>query len=361
MLRMNFCLVLLVIVIAPGAVSKASAAEPLLISETVAQQHGLERSWFAQADIDHGRSRLQDMNLYEGVLYLISDSAMVQAIDAETGATLWSKRIGQPKHPCLPLGVGGDMLAVVNGSRLYVANRYNGAIIYEHVVDGAPGGGPAVNDCRVYVPMTTGMIVAYRVDLLYDVNKETLARKNDLSPEELRQFEALRRQKIRVDLSPAVPAFFRSKGRTLVQPLVMRQSKEEEYVSWPTDEGYLYIAQRGSAQRSPLGDRLADQDQRGDYGAARLPSADPENQSRCRRAHFRIERRFRHGDSGRRRSFVAVSHRRADRAAAGAHRRPRLFFDSTRRLVLRGCNARFGESGGAALVRSRRIAIPRRE
>ncbi len=82
------------------------------------------------------------MNLYDGVLYLISDSAMVQAIDAETGATLWSKRIGNPDYPCLPLGVGGDMLAVVNGSRLYVANRYNGAILYEHVVDGAPAAVP---------------------------------------------------------------------------------------------------------------------------------------------------------------------------------------------------------------------------
>ena len=76
------------------------------------------------------------------MLYVISDSAIVQAFDAETGATLWSKRIGQPEQPCLPLGVGGDMLAVVNGSRLYVANRYNGDIIYEHVVDGAPGRRP---------------------------------------------------------------------------------------------------------------------------------------------------------------------------------------------------------------------------
>jgi outer membrane protein assembly factor BamB len=242
MLRKSSCLALWVIVFALGAVSCVSAAEPLLISESIAQQHGLQRAWFAQANIDHGRSRLQDMNLYEGTLYLISDSAMVQAIDAETGATIWSKRIGQPNHPCLPLGVGGDMLAVVNGSRLYVANRYNGAIIYEHDVDGAPGGGPAVNDRRVYVPMTTGMVVAYRVDLLYDVNKEVLARKSELSPEELQQFEMERRQKIHVDMKPALPLFTQAKGRTLVQPLVMRQSNDEEYVSWPTDEGFLYIA-----------------------------------------------------------------------------------------------------------------------
>ena len=57
---------------------------------------------------------------------------MVQAVDAETGAVLWAKQIGRPDHPSMPLGVGGDMLAVVNGSRLYVANRHNGDILYEH-------------------------------------------------------------------------------------------------------------------------------------------------------------------------------------------------------------------------------------
>ena len=213
-----------------------------MISETVAAQHGLERAWFAQANIDRGRSRLQDIKLYDGVLYVISDSAIVQAFDAETRATLWSKRIGQPEQPCLPLGVGGDMLAVVNGSRLYVANRYNGDIIYEHVVDGAPGGGPAVNDRRVYVPMTTGMIEAYRVGLLFDVDKEALAQKEGMSPEELQQLEAKHRQKIHAEMTPVRPLFFQSKGRTLVQPLVMRESKRDEYVSWVTDEGYIYIA-----------------------------------------------------------------------------------------------------------------------
>jgi outer membrane protein assembly factor BamB len=242
MYRKICCLVLLGIGISLFTAWNVSATEPLLISETVAQQHGLERSWFAQADIDRGRSRLQDIKLYDGVLYLISDSAMVQAINAETGATLWSKRIGSPDHPCLPLGVGGDMLAVVNGSRLYVANRYNGSILYEHIVDGAPGGGPCVSERRVYVPMTTGMVVAYRIDLISDVNKSLLDRKNELSPEELLQLENLRRQKIHADLGPARTIFFQSKGRTLVQPLLLRESKEEEYVSWPTDEGYLYVA-----------------------------------------------------------------------------------------------------------------------
>jgi hypothetical protein len=51
-----------------------------------------------------------------------------------------------------------------------------------------------------------------------------------------------RRQKIHADVRPSIPLFYRAKGRTVVQPLVMRQSGLDEYTSWPTDEGYLYIA-----------------------------------------------------------------------------------------------------------------------
>lgn len=241
MSRKGFCFMLLAMLILSAVVSNLPAADQPLISDTTANRHGLQRAWFVQADIDRGRSRLQDMKLYDGTLYMISDSAMVEAVDAETGAKIWSKRIGSPDHPCMPLGVGGDLLAVVNGSRLYVANRYNGTIIYEHMVDGAPGGGPGVNSRRVYVPTTTGMIMAYSIDLLLDMSKDLQEKKDQMKPDELKDFEKVRQQKIHANLTPAHPLFFRSKGRTLVQPLMLRQSNDEEYAAWPTDEGHLYI------------------------------------------------------------------------------------------------------------------------
>jgi outer membrane protein assembly factor BamB len=192
-----------------------------------------------QTNIDRGKSRVLDLNLFEGVLYSISDSAMVQAVDAETGAVLWAKQIGRADHPSMPLGVGGDMLAVVNGSRLYVANRHTGDILYEHNVDGAPGGGPGVNDRRVYVPMTTGMIAAYRVDLVSDTVKEDSFGKPSTADSASSDRSE---QKLRVEPGTARALFFQSKGRTLVQPLMMRYSKDEEYASWPTDQGFLYVA-----------------------------------------------------------------------------------------------------------------------
>ena len=105
------------------ACSPVWAARSYLIPETTAARHGLTRPWFAQVELDQGRADLTNVVLYEGVLYAQTNTAMVHAIDAETGKTLWSKQIGRANQPSMPLNVRGDKLAVINGSRLYLVDR----------------------------------------------------------------------------------------------------------------------------------------------------------------------------------------------------------------------------------------------
>ena len=62
------------------------------------------------------------------MLYVQTEAAMVHAIDAETGRTLWSKRMGGPTAQPAP-GRQRRLVAVVNGSRLYVFNRFNGDVL----------------------------------------------------------------------------------------------------------------------------------------------------------------------------------------------------------------------------------------
>ena len=117
------------------------AARGELISDTVAAEHGLVRPWFTQVELDRSRGRLRDLVLYDGVLYAQTDKAVVHAIDAETGKTLWWKQVGDPIHPTMPLDANRDLLAVINGSRIYVLNRFNGDLLYEKEIDGAPARG----------------------------------------------------------------------------------------------------------------------------------------------------------------------------------------------------------------------------
>jgi hypothetical protein len=235
-------LFLIMAVLAAGypCVLLAQSGQSEIIPEGLAAQHGLTRTWMTQVEMDGGGSRLKHLVLYDGILFAQTDRAMVHAIDAETGATLWSKQIGRPEHPSLTPGVGHTLLAIVNGSRLYVANRLNGKILLETDIDGAPGAGPAVSDQRVYVPLVKGLLLAFHVQQAVDPMKAQ-DKDSPLSTEASDKQKNEDGQNIRLSKDSTKPITCQAKGRTLVQPLVTRQNDAEEYIVWPTDQGCLYI------------------------------------------------------------------------------------------------------------------------
>src|SRR5208337_4991882 len=86
---------LLLVAVLGGLLSSAgpltAALNDEIITETTAQRYGLTRMWITQAQVNHGRSRMQSLVLIDGVLYAQSSQATLEAIDAETGQKLWSK------------------------------------------------------------------------------------------------------------------------------------------------------------------------------------------------------------------------------------------------------------------------------
>jgi outer membrane protein assembly factor BamB len=200
------------------------AARNELLPETTAARHGLTRPWFAQVEFDQGRAKLCHVILYEGVLYAQTDSANVHAIDAETGKTLWSKRIGRANYPSFSPDADRDKLAIVNGSRLYIVNRLTGELLCERDIQDAPGASAALSGKRAYVPLVTGLMLAYNVDKIEEP-----------------------------------PLACQSSGRALIKPLVTRQNYEADYVAWTTDLGFLNFGRinRDSASSLTLKYRLA--------------------------------------------------------------------------------------------------------
>jgi len=219
----------------------AAAVRSSIIPETTARRHGLTRPWFTQIQLDRGRARVSSILLHEEVLYVQTDRAMVHAIDGETGATLWTRQVGRPGHPSLTPGANRDYLACINGSHLYVCNRYNGDLLFEIEVGGAPGAGPAVSEKRAYVPMVNGLVIAYRLESLTDPMYELGKVKTGVTEEEKAALEENRRENLRLRQEYIPPLACQSIGRTLVQPLVTRQNPAEEYVAWPTDRGHLNV------------------------------------------------------------------------------------------------------------------------
>jgi outer membrane protein assembly factor BamB len=230
------------------------AARSELVPETMAAQHGLTRPWFTQVQLDQGRGRLRDLVLHEGTLYAQTNRATVQAIDAENGRTLWCRQVGNPNYPSMTPVAYRDLVAVVNGSRLYVLDHRTGELLHEKEIGGTPGAGPAISTRRVYVPLNSGMIMAYRLEPVVNATKETEASQkgSDAKQKESKDTAVkVTKEESPTDANghpirrfrpnPAPPLFCQSYGHALVQPLVTRESSKEEYIVWPTDRGYLNI------------------------------------------------------------------------------------------------------------------------
>ncbi|MFP6666011.1 MAG: PQQ-binding-like beta-propeller repeat protein [Pirellulales bacterium] len=173
-----------------------------LISEITARRYGLTRSWFAQVDLDRSRDRVQSIAIHDRTLFVQTKRGVLQAIDAETGKTMWVNRLGSPLHPTTEVGVSDEYVAALNGSTLYVFERATGKSSWSRRVVGAPGAGPGISKDYIFVPTINGILEAYNLE------------------------------------QPRKPAWlYNAGGRALVQPFVASGS-----VSWPTDRGSFYVA-----------------------------------------------------------------------------------------------------------------------
>jgi outer membrane protein assembly factor BamB len=185
------------------AFSSYAAAQVVngVVSQQEAARHGLARAWYGQADLNGALGEIVAFSLFDGVLFVQTSRAQLQAIDAETGATRWSVTVGDERYPCLSPGASADFVATINGSTLYVIDRKTGREAWHKELPKLPGSGPALTDTHVFTPMVDGTIYGYEL------------KKPD-----------------------GIPFVYKSFGRILVQPVVTADS-----IGWTTERGYMYL------------------------------------------------------------------------------------------------------------------------
>ena len=182
----------------------ASSAE--LVSADRAMRHGLERAWFSQVTLDATRSHVVDWKLWNNRLYSLTSAGMLQAIDSETGTTLWSARVGSPGGSYAGLGVNDRFVAAVSGSYMHILDTKGGHLRDSHRLASAPAAAPVLSDSYVFAAMNSGLVEGYPLD-----DTEQIA------------------------------WYHQSVGRIFHAPTVTG-----EVLSWPTDRGYLYVSQSNS-------------------------------------------------------------------------------------------------------------------
>ena len=238
-----------------------AASGARVITRSIAAQHGLARAWFTQVRIDPARSRVTEMRLVgrtdrqPDTLFVQTDRATVHAINAETGQTLWMKMVGHPDYPTMPVGANRELVAVINGTTIYVMDRANGRLLWKARVNGVPAAGVVMSDRRAFVPMLNGQVVAYRLkkqeskeDAVKPAAKqevaaaETVAATDEPSAEAGKQEEGKKEPGVLSLQQQYIPTLTCvSFGRITSQPIVTRQDELGEFVAWATTKG-LFIS-----------------------------------------------------------------------------------------------------------------------
>ena len=173
-----------------------------LISQELAQRNGMHRAWFSQVQLNPARNEIESCVLGGDTIVAVTTAGIVHAMDAETGATRWTTRVGNPDYPSLGPAISDTHIALVNGSTLYVLDRQTGGQLLSRRLGGAPAGGPSLSPSHAFVPLISGRVEGY----------------------------ALNRQ-------AQTPWYYTSAGR-IFQPTVADAGS----VVWSTDQSKLFVA-----------------------------------------------------------------------------------------------------------------------
>jgi len=175
-------------------------AGDVLLTKPYLQQFGLTRGWYAQAPVAYEQYPLQDAVYHSGEVFILSQSGSLTCFNAVTGEQRWTVRVGDPRNPYLPLGVGESAVAVVNGTHLYVVGRVDAKVVIEKdrefvsaAQSAAKKGVPAVVEYKI-IPRTGKVIMEFKTryvpsgppaltsDRVFVPNMSSLIDIYDLSP-----------------------------------------------------------------------------------------------------------------------------------------------------------------------------------
>ncbi len=184
-------------------------------------------------------------------LFVLSRRGVLHAVDGETGRTLWVTQVGSRDKPNEAPGIGKQYVAVVNGSDLYVLDRRDGGVAFRKTLPSVTSAAPAIGDEWIYVPMLSGLVVAYKlpdVRLGADApppgtaEPAAPAAQPKLGPEKIK--DTGERQKKLRELQRAdyaagkIPTMTYSAYAPITAPPLVTPTR----VAWATSRGEIYLA-----------------------------------------------------------------------------------------------------------------------
>ena len=130
-----------------------AADRPGLLSATEVNHYGLNRAWYGQITIDGRLTKVEYALLDRNLFFIVTNNNDLVALDAETGQTLWSRRVGVSNLKSYAPAANSKTVAVVCGHDVQVFDRRNGRLLWHQVLPAAASAACQLTDFYLYVPM----------------------------------------------------------------------------------------------------------------------------------------------------------------------------------------------------------------
>lgn len=126
------------------------------VPQTLAEQAALRRGWVIQLPDIGPRSHLVHVVLGGDLLVTMSSAGIVSAIETESGHIRWTVQMGTPGFPVLPPAIDDQNVVVAHGQKIYMIDRQNGRVIWQHTLTGTPYLSPTLLEKYVATPVLPG-------------------------------------------------------------------------------------------------------------------------------------------------------------------------------------------------------------
>jgi len=255
-----------------------------LLSQAELDPYALKRVWFHQLKLQNTNAKVEHALLEGGQLFLTTTDAKLHVLNAENGQWLWTRSIGDSNIALTEPAVNSRVVAVHNNLTVFLFNRQDGKLLLQIPLPESAAAACEMSEHYLYVPMVNQTILGFVLREALTPKPETtdfiqtaLAKLPDNTDPDLKkivqQFEEAKRslraaepesvsgEAFALDSTHRIPITCTAMGSLRTKPLLITQyytwKKDEEekpthevdqlthqeFLSWVTDEGFLYTAQ----------------------------------------------------------------------------------------------------------------------
>ncbi|MGE3819225.1 MAG: PQQ-binding-like beta-propeller repeat protein [Isosphaeraceae bacterium] len=146
--------------IAPRAHAQSPYPSDLVPTRTALSRLGLERHWMGAVPLT-GPERVMGLSMGNGLVFAQTNSGYLHAFDAESGALLWSSKLGQPAARARPVSANSFAVFVTSLNKLYALDRRTGNPLWEKQMSSLASSPTAANEEQMMVGQASGKVYGF--------------------------------------------------------------------------------------------------------------------------------------------------------------------------------------------------------